>query len=90
VLLVLPEGVHLRDCPAAGLDVYEESLHGSVRVVDRQVEVQLSKQKHIFASFADPGCYSRTRISDSKTATEERGEKKLLSYLFCNQKFHKI
>jgi hypothetical protein len=47
-LKVVPEGVHLRDCPAAGLDVYEESLHGSVRVVDRQVEVQLSKMKHIF------------------------------------------
>ncbi len=55
VLLVLPEGVHLRDCPAAGLDVYEKSLHGSVRVVDRQVEVQFSKTKHIFASVADPG-----------------------------------
>ncbi len=48
---VVPEGVHLRDCPAAGLDVYEESLHGSVGVVDRQVEVQLSKQKHILAMF---------------------------------------
>jgi hypothetical protein len=47
---VVPEGVHLRDCPAAGLDVYEESLHGSVRVVDRQVEVQLSK-KSIFLPF---------------------------------------
>ncbi len=42
---MVPEGVHLRDCPAAGLDVYEESLHGSVRVVDRQVEVQLSKKQ---------------------------------------------
>jgi hypothetical protein len=52
---VVPEGVHLRDCPAAGLDVYEESLHGSVRVVDRQVEVQLSKKKHIFAMFLRTG-----------------------------------
>jgi hypothetical protein len=43
-------------------------------------------------SVADPGCLSRipdpdfthpgTRISDPKTATKERGEKNLLSYLF--------
>jgi hypothetical protein len=94
----VPEGVHLRDCPAAGLDVYEESLHGSVRVVDRQVEVQLSKKNHIFASVADPGCLSRTRIpdfgsriSDTKTATKERGEKKFFCHtFFCSQIFHKI
>ncbi len=103
MLLVLPEGVHLRDCPAAGLDVYEESLHGSVRVVDRQVEVQLSKKKHIFASVADPGCLSRipdpdfypSRIPDPgsriQKQQQKRGMKKnLLSYLFCSQNFTKL
>jgi len=45
---VLPEGVHLGDCSAAGLDVNKESLHGSKRVVDRQVEVQLSEQQRSF------------------------------------------
>ncbi len=47
---------------------------------------------------ADPGCLSRnlifthsgSRILDQKTATKERSEKKLLSYLFCSHKFHKI
>jgi hypothetical protein len=54
---------------------------------------------------ADPGCLSRipdpdfypsripdpgSRIPDLKTATKERGEEKLLSYLFCICKFHKI
>jgi hypothetical protein len=41
-------------------------------------------------SVADPGCLSRilifthpgSRIPDPKTRTKERGEKKLLSYLF--------
>jgi hypothetical protein len=51
--VLLPEGVHLRDCPAAGLDVYEETLHGSVRVVDRQVEVQLSKKDAYRIIFCD-------------------------------------
>jgi hypothetical protein len=32
---------------------------------------------------------SRTRISDPKTATKERGENNSLSYLFCSHKFHK-
>ncbi len=93
----MPEGVHLRDCPAAGLDVYKESLHGSVRVVDRQVEVQLSKKKHIIGIVADPGCLSRipdpdfypSRIPVSDPGSrirkqrQKRGVKKnLLSYLF--------
>jgi hypothetical protein len=30
------------------------------------------------------------RIPDPKTATKERGEKNLLSHLFCSHKFHKI
>jgi hypothetical protein len=29
-------------------------------------------------------------MPDPKTGTKERGEKKLLSYLFCSHKFHKI
>jgi hypothetical protein len=41
-------------------------------------------------SVADPGCLSRipdtdfypSRIPDPKTATKERGEKKLMSFLF--------
>jgi hypothetical protein len=54
---------------------------------------------HIFSiaviNVADTGCLSRipdprSRIPDPKTATKERGEKKLLSYLFCSHKFHKI
>jgi hypothetical protein len=46
---------------------------------------------------ADPGClfipdldFYPSRIPDPKTATKERGEKNLLSYLFCSHKFHKI
>jgi hypothetical protein len=61
VLLVVPEGVHLRDCPAAGLDVYEESLHGSVRVVNRQVEVQLSKKSIFLQCFFARGSELETR-----------------------------
>jgi hypothetical protein len=33
---------------------------------------------------------SRILIPDPKTATKVRGEKKLLSYLFCSYKFRKI
>jgi hypothetical protein len=41
----------------------------------------------IFLPILDPG----SRIPDPKTSTKERGEeKKLLSYLFCSHKFHKI
>jgi hypothetical protein len=36
-------------------------------------------------SIPDPG----RRIPDPKTTTKERGEKNLLSYLFCSHKFHK-
>jgi hypothetical protein len=36
--------------------------------------------------FTHPG----SRISDPKTATKERGEKKNFLYLFCSHKFHKI
>ncbi len=43
---------------------------------------------------ADPDFYPPrspgSRIPDPKTATKERGEKILLSYLFCSHKFHKI
>ncbi len=38
-----------------------------------------------FLPIPDPG----SRIPDQKTATKERGEKKLLSYMFCSHKFHK-
>jgi hypothetical protein len=31
-----------------------------------------------------------SRIPDPKTSRKERGEKKILSYLFCSHKFHKI
>jgi hypothetical protein len=34
--------------------------------------------------------HPRSRIPDPTTATKERGEKKLMSYLFCSHKFHKI
>jgi hypothetical protein len=48
---------------------------------------------------ADPGCLSRipdpvfypSRIPDPKTATKERGEKKISCHTFlCSHKFHKI
>ncbi len=41
----------------------------------------------------DPGSWFlaiRIRISDQKTAKKESGEKNLLSYLLCSDKFHKI
>jgi hypothetical protein len=49
-------------------------------------------------SVADPGCLSRipdpdfypSRIPDPKTATKERGEKKIVVIPFCSHKFHKI
>jgi hypothetical protein len=59
----------------------------------------------VFSSVADPGCLSRipdpdfypsripdpgSRIPDPKTATKDRGEKNLLSYLFYSHKFRKI
>jgi hypothetical protein len=34
--------------------------------------------------------HPRSRIPDPKTTTKDRGEKNLLSYLFCSHKFHKI
>ncbi len=52
-----------------------------------------------FCSVADPGCLSRIlifthsgfRISDPKTATKERGEKKFsCRTFFCSHKIHKI
>jgi hypothetical protein len=54
---------------------------------------------HVWFSVADPGCLSRilffthpgSRIPDPKTATKERGEKKIYSHTFlCSHKFHKI
>jgi hypothetical protein len=57
------------------------------------------------ASVADPGCLSRipdpdfypsripdpgSWIPDPKTATKERGEKKLVAIPLCSHKFHKI
>jgi hypothetical protein len=50
----------------------------------------------VSTSVADPGCLSRipdpgSRIPDPKTATKERGERKLVVIpFFCSQKFHKI
>ncbi len=49
-------------------------------------------------SVANPGCLSRipdpdfypSRIPDPKTATNERGKKNYLSYLFCSHKFSQI
>jgi hypothetical protein len=38
--------------------------------------------------FTHPGY--RISDPDPKIATKERGEKNLLSYLFCSHKFHKI
>ncbi len=44
----------------------------------------------------DPGCriliftHPGSRIPDPKTATKERDEKNLMSYLPCSHKFHKI
>jgi hypothetical protein len=35
----------------------------------------------VSSSVADPGCFHPSRISDPKTATKERGEKNLMSYL---------
>jgi hypothetical protein len=48
------------------------------------------RRGHLLSSVADPGCLYRipdpdfcpSRIRDPKTATKERGEKNLLSYLF--------
>ncbi len=39
-----------------------------------------------FLLIPDPG----SRIPDPKTGTKESGETKLLSYLFCSHRFHKI
>jgi hypothetical protein len=58
----------------------------------------IKKRYKKICSVADPGCLSRildpdfypSRIPDPKTGTTEGGEKNLLSYLFCNHKFHKI
>jgi hypothetical protein len=49
-------------------------------------------------SVADPGCLSRipdpdffpSRIPHPKTATKERGEKKICHTFLCSHKFHKI
>ncbi len=64
-----------------------------------KTEKQSSKllRSHI-RSVADPECLSRipdphfypSRIPDPKTATKERGGKKIFSYFFCCNKFHKI
>ncbi len=62
------------------------------------LEIYLSKPRGTGTSVADPGClfripdpdFSPSRIPDPKTSTKERGEKNLLSYLFCSHKFHKI
>jgi hypothetical protein len=43
--LFFPEGVHVEDSAASGLDVYEESLDSPEGIVDCQVEVQLPGQK---------------------------------------------
>jgi hypothetical protein len=54
---------------------------------------------NFFGSVADPGCLSRilifthtgSRIPNPKTATKERGEKKISCHTFlCSHKFHKI
>jgi hypothetical protein len=59
------------------------------------VMIVVQRKAKLSSSVADPGCLSRipepdflpipdpgSRIPDPKTATKERGEKKLLSYLF--------
>ncbi len=58
---------------------------------------QYRKMKRM-RSVADPGCLSRilifvhpgSRIPDPKTATKERGEKKIVLPFFCSHKCHKI
>ena len=57
-------------------------------------EIAATEVAIIIISVADPRCLSRipdpdfypSRIPDSKTATKERGEKNLLSYLFVEEK----
>jgi hypothetical protein len=62
-----------------------------------------TKVGRVFGSVADPGCLSWIpdpdflpipdlgfRITDLKTSTKERGEKNLLSHLFCSHMFLKI
>jgi hypothetical protein len=57
------------------------------------LRIPLMNPPMISSSVADPGCLSRTLIlpiPDPKTAAKERGEKNLLSYLFCSHKSHII
>jgi hypothetical protein len=66
-----------------------------IRTPDKRIRIQ-----HSISSVADPGCLSRipypdfypSRIPDPKTATKERGEKKLvvIGTFLCSHKFHKI
>jgi hypothetical protein len=49
--LFFPEGVHVEDSAASGLDVYEESLDSPEWIVDGKVEVQLpGPKKYILKS----------------------------------------
>jgi hypothetical protein len=59
----------------------------------------LTKKPNNTSTVEDRGCLSRipdpdfypSRIPDPKTATKERGEKKICCHtLFCSHKFHKI
>jgi hypothetical protein len=53
-----------------------------------------TSERPLYCSVADPGCLSLildpefcpSQIPDQKTATKERGEKNLLSCLFCGHK----
>jgi hypothetical protein len=67
--------------------------------ISSEEEFELSKISRGSYSLADPGCLSRipdpnfypSRIPDQKTATKERGEKKMCCHNFlCSHKFHKI
>jgi hypothetical protein len=81
------------------------SASGSTTLVLRIVREKNSNRCHLL-SVADTGCLSRilifthsgsrisdpgSRIPDPKTATKERGEKKICCQtFFCSHKFHKI
>jgi hypothetical protein len=45
--------------------------------------------RDVFSQIPDPD-YCPSRIPEPKTVTKEKGEKKLLSYLFCSHKYNKL
>jgi hypothetical protein len=79
---------------------YSDHVHLEYQKLEAQLEQRTGEQAEGISgsSVADPGCLSRilifthhrSWIPDTKIATKERVEKKLLSYLICRHKFHKI